>query len=173
MLNLITEKEFDKMYSIMEQSFPTDEYRPYAEQKALLKNEKYKLFVFKNDVDRIIAFIALWNFNDFVFVEHFAVDSTFRNRGCGSLVLNEVKNKTEKLICLEVEPPETEISKRRVEFYKRNGFFLNNYPYMQPPISKGKSMIPLMIMTSNRSINVNEFTNIKKILYKNVYNYND
>ena len=101
------------------------------------------------------------------------MDSTFRNRGCGSLVLNEVKNKTEKLICLEVEPPETEISKRRVEFYKRNGFFLNNYPYMQPPISKGKSMIPLMIMTSNRSINVNEFTNIKKILYKNVYNYND
>jgi len=171
MLYLINENEFDKMYLIMKKSFPEDEYRPYDEQKALLKNKFYNLYVEKKTRDCVSAFIALWNFKDFVFIEHFAVDISFRNQGYGSLILNEVKEKTNKIICLEVEVPNTEITKRRVGFYERNGFYLNSYPYIQPPISTGKNPVPLMIMTSNRNIDIIEFNNIKECLYKNVYKY--
>ncbi|MBO7288483.1 MAG: hypothetical protein J6V03_00640, partial [Clostridia bacterium] len=77
---------------------------------------------------------------------------------------------TNKLICLEVEPPQSEITKRRVGFYKRNGFYLNEYPYIQPPISNGKNPVPLMIMTSGHKVNRKEFNLIKEYIYRNVYN---
>ena len=127
------------------------------------------IYVNKDDNGEINAFIALWNFDGFVFIEHFAVSQTVRNCGIGSNILNSVKSITDKIICLEVEIPKGEFEKRRVAFYERNGFFLNEYDYTQPPISQGKNLVPLMIMTSGRKINNCEFENIKQKLYKVVY----
>lgn len=170
MLELLKNNEFDDVYSIMEDSFPEDERRPYDEQKMLLNKENYHIYVVKNTIGRISAFIAVWNFKDFIFLEHFAVDSSLRNSGIGSRVLKDIKSKYNKIICLEVEHPESEITRRRVGFYERNGFFLNHYPYVQPPISKGKNPVPLMIMTTDREISQEEFIGIKESIYKIVYN---
>ena len=170
MLELLKNTEFDDVYSIMEDSFPADERRPYNEQKMLLNKDNYKVYVIKDTSCRISAFIAVWSFNDFIFIEHFAVDSSFRNSGIGSSVLNDIKNKYNKIICLEVEPPKSEITRRRVGFYERNGFYLNHYPYVQPPISKGKNPVPLMIMTTDKEISEEEFIDIKESIYKKVYN---
>ena len=74
-----------------------------------------------------------------------------------------------KPVCLEVEPPENEMTTRRVGFYKRHGFFLNPYPYMQPSISKGRSPIPLLLMTSGSAIDTQAFETIKTLLYRRVY----
>ena len=38
--------EFDRIFSIMENSFPSDEYRTYEEQKKLLLNKKYDIYTF-------------------------------------------------------------------------------------------------------------------------------
>ena len=54
-------------------------------------------------------------------------------------------------ICLEVELPETEMAARRIGFYERNGFYYNDYFYMQPPIAEGRNAIPLRLMTTGRS----------------------
>ncbi|MBQ6895574.1 MAG: GNAT family N-acetyltransferase, partial [Clostridia bacterium] len=120
MLELLKNNEFDDVYSIMEDSFPEDERRPYDEQKMLLNKENYHIYVVKNTIGRISAFIAVWNFKDFIFLEHFAVDSSLRNSGIGSRVLKDIKSKYNKIICLEVEHPESEITRRRVGFYERN-----------------------------------------------------
>ena len=113
--------------------------------------------------------MAVWEFDDFLFLEHFALDGAIRNKGIGGQMLLELTKKYHKMICLEVEPPNDEISLRRINFYKRNGFVLNMYPYMQPSMSKGKKSIPLMIMTHKREIDTHEFENIRNVLYKNVY----
>ena len=168
MLKILDNKDFDKIYSIMEKSFPDDEYRPYDEQKALLERKEYKIYTWHND-GIICAFIALWEFHNIVYIEHFAVDPDFRNGGIGSKILNEISALTKKQICLEVEPPNDEITMRRVEFYKRCGFFLNEYPYVQPAISKGKKEVPLMIMTHGKKISKIKFNDIKFVLYTNVY----
>lgn len=169
MLELLTINNFDKVYSIMEDSFPLDEYRPYDEQKKLLCKKVYKIYIMKTNIGEIAAFIAVWEFDEFLFVEHFAVEKSLRNKGLGSLVINEIIQMTNTMICLEVEPPETAITKRRIGFYKRNGLYLNTYPYLQPPISKGKNPVPLMIMTS-KEVDEETFKFIKDKLYKNVYN---
>lgn len=77
-----------------------------------------------------------------------------------------------KMVCLEVEPPDNEMASRRIDFYKRNNFFLNNYPYTQPPISTGRNPIPLLIMTHGRHINNIEFAKIKEELLTKVYKPN-
>lgn len=170
MLRKMADKEFDKVYSIIGESFPGDEYRPYTEQKALLENPKYTVYVWPEDNgDEIGAFIAVWQFEGFAFIEHFAVAPSCRNKGLGSLILKEIMDMLSCPICLEVEPADTEFAKRRIEFYERNGFFLNDYPYSQPPISKGKKEIQLMIMTSGGCATKKTFENIRNTLYKEVY----
>lgn len=160
--------DFDKMFSIIKQSFPPDEYRPYAEQKELFLNEYYSVYALK-DREELKAFISVWDFKEFSYAEHFAVNAKFRNCGIGSLVLKKLSEILKNSLCLEVEPPQTELAKRRIEFYKRNGFYFNDYAYIQPPISKGKKAIPLCIMTTPCAISQEKFEQIKSTLYKKVY----
>ncbi len=158
-------KDFDSIYRIMEQSFPDDERRPYDEQKELLLDSRYSIYAENG------GFIAIWEFEEFVFIEHFAVDESKRNSGLGSKMLANFLGITNKTVCLEVECPDTEIAKRRIGFYERNGFFLNEYEYFQPPISKGKNIVPLMIMTSKSKVTKEKFEKIRDTLYKEVYKY--
>ena len=65
--------------------------------------------------------------------------------------------------------PENEMAVRRIGFYKRNGFFLNEYPYLQPAISKGGNEVPLLIMTYGRNITKEEFEALREVLYRIVY----
>lgn len=170
MLIKISENDFQQVFDIMENSFPTDEYRPFYEQKDLFLKKEYSVYGLKNkENNSLMGFIALWEFDDFLYIEHFAVSPYFRNKGLGEKILSELKSISDKTLCLEVEPPKNDISVRRINFYKRNGFFLNEYPYIQPAISKGKSPVTLMIMTSDKKISEEEFLKIKDTLYKKVY----
>lgn len=163
---------FDKVYSLLEKSFPDDEYRTYDEQKALLADPAYSVYVLYDESRNVKAFISVWDLDEFTFIEHFAVHPEHRNRGIGSAVLNEVLKMFSKTVCLEVEPPETQTAGRRIGFYERNGFCLNEYPYTQPPISRGKKAIPLLIMTSGRKVERAAFERIRERLYARVYKTN-
>ena len=74
-----------------------------------------------------------------------------------------------KPVYLEVEPPNDAFAARRIGFYERCRLTLNHYPYMQPPISKGRNAIPLMIMSSGTELTEEQFQNIKTVLYREVY----
>ena len=161
---------FDEVYGIMEKSFPPDEMRPYREQRELLLNEKYKVFAaIDGEDDKMTAFVATWQFEDILFIEHLATEPALRGQGIGATLLEHLASCESRTICLEAEPPESEITRRRIEFYNRNGFYLNEYPYIQPPISKGRNPVPLMIMTYGKSISEAEFKLIRELLYKEVY----
>lgn len=163
--------EFDRVYSIMEDSFPADEHRTYQEQKELLDNQSYSIYVVRDNgtTGEIQGFMSVWQFDDFGFIEHFAVDGSMRNTGLGSRMLKEISELLTGRICLEVELPDTDLARRRIGFYQRNGLFHNEYPYIQPAISKGRNPIPLRIMTSGGEIGEDEFRKIRDILYREVY----
>ena len=163
MLQRINETNFPEIYRIMQASFSDDEYRPYDEQLALFEEPEYRIYYMP------AGFLAVWEFESFIYVEHFAVDPALRNSGTGSAMLQELVKQYQKPICLEVELPEDELTRRRIGFYERNGFVFNEYPYIQPPISKGKSPVPLRIMTYKSEITREEFQKMKEILYRRVY----
>ena len=165
MLQRINETNFPEIYRIMQASFSDDEYRPYDEQLALFEEPEYRIYYMP------AGFLAVWEFESFIYIEHFAVDPALRNSGTGSAMLQELVKQYQKPICLEVELPEDELTRRRIGFYERNGFVFNEYPYIQPPISKGKSPVPLRIMTYGEAITRETFEAIKNVLYRSVYKY--
>ena len=72
MVELLKFEDFDQMYSIMEQSFPYDEYRGYEGQKQLFENPEYKVFIHRNEETKEIdGFLSAWEFDDILFFEHF------------------------------------------------------------------------------------------------------
>ena len=171
MLTKMSEEEFEQVYRIMEASFPPDEHRPYEEQQELMENLNYQIYVVKeaDNFLEIQGFMAVWQFDGLSFIEHFAVDSKYRNTGLGSRMLCEIREHLTGRICLEVELPENDMAKRRIEFYQRNGLYYNDYPYIQPAISKSRNPIPLRIMTSGGVVSQGEYQEIRDILYREVY----
>lgn len=159
--------DFDMVFGLMETSFPTSEHRTYSEQKALLDIPYYDIYIDK-DENNLKMFIAVWEFETFRFIEHFAVNPDLRNGGIGSKALKEICGMSDKPVCLEAELPENELAKRRIGFYERNGFFKNDYPYVQPPITAGEPPVPLVVMTS-RKINEEDFIRIRDTLLSKVY----
>ena len=165
MLQFTSQSDFSEIYRIMQASFSDDEYRPYDEQLALFEEPEYRIYYMP------AGFLAVWEFESFIYIEHFAVDPALRNSGTGSAMLQELVKQYQKPICLEVEFPEDELTRRRIGFYERNGFVFNEYPYIQPPISKGKSPVPLRIMTYGEAITRETFEAMKNVLYRSVYKY--
>ena len=168
MTEQFTFNDFEKVYEIMENSFPLTEFRPKDEQAELFKNKYYKIIGIKeNGIP--ISFAAIWRFEDFTFIEHLATTPEHRNKGLGAKILQDIISNEGKIVCLEVEPPVCDLTRRRVAFYERNGMFFNSHPYIQPSISAGRNPIPLFIMTSHKTIDEENFITIKNKLYKEVY----
>ena len=161
--------EFDAVYRLLEESFPPEEYRPYAGQKALPDDPRYKIFVCRDAAGDVEAMMALWRFSEFTFIEHFAVAPASRCRGLGGEMLSQVLAQEKAPVCLEAELPTDDITRRRIGFYKRNGFYLNDYPYLQPSLGSGREPVPLMILTTGSAVNRQTFERLKNTLYRHVY----
>lgn len=168
-LEKLKTNDFEHVWTIMEESFPIDERRTCEGQKKVLDNIHYQLYGCKI-ANNVAAFFAVWKFVDFAFVEHFAVDPNYRNGGIGAKLLQELLHSLNVPVVLEVEPPNTEMSQRRIKFYERNGFALNSYTdYIQPALSEKGSEIPLMIMTYPKEVSREQYEHIRDMLYHEVY----
>lgn len=163
--------DFDAVFDIMCEAFPYDERRTKEAEYALLSNPDFRLHVYKDsEIGDIKGFISLYDFREFCFLEHFAIAKAYRGQGIGSKILREISAIYENIV-FEVEPPTTDQAVKRIAFYKRNGFVLNDYPYIQPPICEGRAEVPLMIMSSTGLDDV-AFEKIKRTLYSKVYHVN-
>lgn len=170
MLEKLKSADFDLVFQMMEASFPSDEYRPYAQQKALLAHPMYQIYTLPEiDTHKIPSFISVWDLDSIAFIEHFAVDPGLRNGGLGAKVLRELMDSLGKRLCLEVELPDNELAARRIGFYKRNQFFLNPYPYVQPALAEGKKELPLLLMTTEGVMEPLEFQEIQRLVHTQVY----
>lgn len=168
MIKRIFSDRSDEIFEIMEKSFPLTEYRTREEQAALFDREEYRVLA-SLEGDRILGFIAFWELDGLTFLEHLATLPEARNRGLGAELLRSAVDMAENPVCFEVEPPEDELTRRRIGFYERNGMYLNDYPYIQPPISSGREPIPLRIMTSGAPIDEERFRSVRDLLYRDVY----
>ena len=170
MLRLAEQKDFDAIFAIMEASFPKDEYRTRDEQRALLENPRYRVYLKCNASNRKpLGFAAVWELEKVCFLEHLAVDPVLRGGGIGAAIVKDLLLQYGGRICLEVEPPSSDIAVRRIGFYERNGFTVNPYPYIQPAMSKGQNPVPLQIVTSWGAVSQEEFVSLRDLLYHLVY----
>ncbi len=154
---------------IYESAFPLDERRDFEDIIHLTEYEPCFHVDICTDNNQTIGFITYWNFAEFIYIEHFAVDESQRGKGYGKKVLSELLHQEELPLVLEVERPEDEISIRRIRFYETMGFSLCKIPYVQPPYSQGKNPVDLFLMSYGKIDLNTKFDLVKSILYKKVY----
>lgn len=154
---------------LMHTAFPQEERRDTAQQREYSDNNP----LFCNNIiledSKPIGMISYWAMGDFYYIEHFAIDPTLRNGGYGKRVLEAIKEQLQGPIVLEVEEPNDEMSTRRINFYKRLEFVLQEKPYMQPPYRKGDNGLPMFLMTFGDIDMESNIERVKKTLYKEVY----
>lgn len=160
--------DFDQVYEIMLASLPKAELRSYNDQKSLLNNKRYKLTTHKNKNQEIDAFMAVWEFDEYNYIEHLAVRENSRSKGIGGSILSQYLSlNSDKLVIVEVDPPIDEQSCRRVRFYENKGFVMNDFKHYQPELQKGMGKIELRIMTYPNKITYDEFLNTLDIFKNN------
>jgi hypothetical protein len=72
-------------------------------------------------------------------------------------------------IVLEVELPETDIARRRIAFYERNGFRLwTSRNYQQPPYRQGDAPIAMRLMAWG-NLPESRFEEVVRRIYREVY----
>lgn len=157
----------DQVWPIFEEAFAPEFRRSRGAQEALLHHPRYHLEVYRTPDGDVAGFLAWWDFDAFAFGEHLAVDKKRRGQGLGAVIVKDLLSKR-KTVILEVEEPDSEINRRRISFYERNGLILHDFPYCQPPFLQGQTPIPLKIMAS-RNLNREEFIKFRNAIFHEVY----
>ena len=77
---ILTKEDFEKVYPILDQSFPETEVRSKEDQLALIENEKYHMYAIEDEDGTVGGVIAAWELaDDFLYIEHFATLPEKRN----------------------------------------------------------------------------------------------
>lgn len=146
---------FAAAWQLYKKSFPPEERRQLRTQKKIMNHPQYH-FELITDKQLFVGFILWWGFDDVRYIEHLATFPHLRGKGYGLRILENFIAKSDVPVLLEVEHPTDDISRRRIGFYRRAGFVLNEQAYSHPPYKKGGDYVPLMLMTCPNAIKENE-----------------
>lgn len=155
---------------LLHSSFPKEERRPDVMQRHnTLYNDKFHTLLIRED-DKYVGLLSYWDFNDFRYIEHFAVDARHRGSGIGANALKLFIKRGSSPVVLEVEPEgSTQMASRRIEFYRRNGFELWRTPYVQPPYRPCSLPLPLSLMSTAGLDETKAFSHIQRVIHHEVY----
>lgn len=123
-------KAFREIYDI---SFPIFEQRTEQQQTDAFADSRYHLDCYTgNEPGRLQGFIAYWRFENYTYVEHFAIHPDERGKGLGGQILSNLIEQESGRVLLEIDPVVDEISAARLRFYQSYGFVENSYAHIHP-----------------------------------------
>lgn len=163
-----TKSEFWELY---ESAFPTNERRTTAMFDETLKSPEFCPICIFDEVGEFCGLFCIWQFEKYVYGEHFATVPEKRNCGLGAEIFAEtMKNIVgERRFVFEVEKPETPIAARRIEFYKRLGCVMNELYYVQPPYAIDEEPLELRIMSYPSGLSRAEYGEYLDCVYPRSY----
>ena len=150
---------------LFESAFPKSERPDFDDLEGRPSN--FHFMVATND-DEPIGILTYWTFEEFVYVEHFAIDEELRNNGFGKAVFLNFMTQHGGQMVMEVELSHDDTSDHRIEFYTSMGFYQNPFEYYQPSYHGDDTRVPMMIL-SKMELDDDEFDEMRKVLYKEVY----
>ena len=170
-LNENNKRFYKDAYCLYENAFPLIERRDEINHNIALSFNDYH-FDFIIDNNNLVGIMLYWESNDFIFLEHFAILSNLRNKGYGEKALNLLKEKNKPII-LEIEEPTNDITTRRLNFYKRNGFILTNHNHKQLKFRKNDQELVLKILSYPLPITNEEYNKFYTYLHSKVQSENN
>lgn len=165
------DKYFSKMISIYNYSFPEFEKRTLVNQIEVLNDESYKcIVVCENNI--LVGIILYWDFENYKYVEHLAIDKDLRGKSYGSKILKEFCNDN-KTIILEIDPPIDEVSVKRLKFYNKLGFVMQEFNHIHPPYRLGYEGHKLKVLSFNRELSKSEYYEFNDFLKNRIMKYSE
>lgn len=162
---------FDKLMEIYNYSFPEFERRTLNDQIEVLKNKNYKCTIVCED-NILIGIILYWEFENYKYIEHLAINKDFRGQSYGSKILKDFCSDN-KIIILEIDLPIDEISIKRLNFYERLGFIMQEFDHIHPPYRKIYKGHKLKIMSFKRELLKKEYDKFNKFLEYEIMKYSE
>lgn len=172
------EQCWGEMLEIYLSSFPEDERRAVDSLRSLAGSDgRFHIYVVENEEERTVAFITVWNFGQFVYGEHLAVSESMRGARIGSTLIDNVCQRWQKPMILEIEPVaepgisagERKVREARLRFYQRLGFAPCALEYIQPPYSPTQNSIPLTLMERGGNLLPDNFACVRDTIHSEVY----
>lgn len=161
---LISEEDqmFGTAIRLYRSSFPAHEQREEDSQKAALRQEEYH-FDLIYDAGLFVGLMLYWETADFIYVEHFCIDEGLRGRRYGQRALGLLGERG-KTVILEIDPPKDSQSVRRLAFYQRSGFRVNDFAHVHPPYHKGNQGHRLVVMSYPSALPRAEYERFREYL---------
>lgn len=120
----------------------------FESQIKILQDNEYKFNIIC-DSDQWLGIICFWEFNQFIYIEHFAINAQLRNKQYGQRTLQLLRKEyADKKLILEIDPLVDDIAKRRKAFYERCGFVANTFKHIHLPYRPGFAGHELIVMSS-------------------------
>lgn len=157
------DKWYDDFYAVYSVSFPPFEQRDGKQQEYAFSLDNYHLDCLIEG-GRFLAFIAYWDFDEYIYIEHLAVNPACRNENTGSRALRKMIDEKQKTILLEIDPFTTDIARRRFHFYERLGFVINGYAHRHPPYDKKFPPHELILLSSGLPVDEALYQTFRKDL---------
>ena len=115
--------EAQELIALHSETFP--KYERFQETPLLanmIDNEQSMRFnaIYENDV--LVGFFIYWDLEDSFYIHFIAVFPEMRNYKIGQKILDWISENLHQPVFLESEIPYDEMTSRRLNFYKRNGF---------------------------------------------------
>lgn len=168
--SILSPKDISRLETIYKQytqTFPPAERRNRQQFFELLNHPDASIQMIQMD-SKEVGYMVLWKLANAVFIEHFEIFKAFRNQQLGEKVLQYLAQQYD-VVVLETEPDNySELAARRINFYKRNGFFILAKNYLQPAYDKEKEPLTLFLMANTKQLNLDK---IQSEIYQKVYHF--
>ena len=151
---------------LFESAFPKSERPDFDDLEGRPSN--FHFMVATND-DEPIGILTYWTFEEFVYVEHFAIDEEMRDQGFGKAAFLNFLSQQHKQVLFEVELPHDEESEHRIEFYSSMGLCQNPQDYVQPSYRNPQQLAVPMLVMSKYELDDDAFEEMRDLLYREVY----
>jgi len=160
----IIERDWYRSFSeVYKQSFPFHEQRNEEQQRKAFGNKRYHLIakIVMADNFKLGSFISYWDFDDYVYIEHLAVNPDMRGKNIGSTSLKLFADLINKPVLLEIDPLVDEVSRNRLHFYERLGYQLNLYKHFHPPYNPQFPPHELLVLSYPDKISEKQYNQFK------------
>ena len=147
---------WSEVWKLYEESFPVAERRK-AEDHLSACNQ-------------LIGLMFFWEWDNYRYLEHLAVNPDLRGHGYGTQLLNYLRESKHTII-LEIDPLINELSVRRLQFYERSGFTLTPYRFVHLPYQLDGIKQELLILSYPKMISKEQHNHFLKFVGEEVIKY--
>ena len=171
-INSVSDPLYTKLFNLYTRAFPVSERRSWSglEHELIYEKKFHPNVLLQND--EFVGLLNYWTFEQFFYIEHFAVNEQMRNSHIGTEAMEIFMKQTHLPIVLEVEMPKNPLAERRIKFYERLGFSVLPCDYFQPSYdSEVGDFLQINIMNNDIQFAKNNFDLIKETLYDKVYHW--